>query len=172
MYVDMEYNGQVLTWKGAGDFKATSGLPGFQAPGNSCLRDKGPMPEGIYRVLIANRGTASDDGTGQCNLQPGSGIQSIPRGADAGACEPFWANWGNNRARLEPADAPTRHACSPARGGFYLHDSTKGYSHGCIEIEPRFFPLLRARARHAPRGYFVLKVKYVRGRPTYGGTRA
>jgi hypothetical protein len=171
MHVDMEYDGQVLKWIGAGDFKATSGLPGYQLPDNSCLKDKGPTPEGIYKVLVANGGKATDDGTGQCSLLPGWGLQAIPRGAAAGPCEPFWANWGNNRARLEPADARTRHGCLPERSGFYLHDSTKGYIHGCIEVEPRFFPLLRTRARLVPRGYFLLRVRYVQGRPTNGGTR-
>jgi hypothetical protein len=58
------------------------------------------------------------------------------------------------------------------RGGFYLHDSTKGYSHGCIEVEPSFLSILRARAANATRGYFLLKVTYVADRATNGGTRA
>lgn len=172
MIVDMEFDGQVLTWNGSGKFKATTGLPGYQFPKNHCLKDSGPIPEGVYRVLVTDRGAAKDDGTGQCNLSPGWGIQTIPRGADAGSCEVYWANWGRNRARLEPADIKTRHACTPVRGGFYLHDSTKGYSHGCIEVEPRFFAILRSRAKGSLRGYFILKVKYVIGIITNGGTRA
>jgi hypothetical protein len=171
MHVDMEFNGQLLTWSGSGRFKATTGLPGYQTPAEKCTKNKGPTPEGLHKVLVKDQGAAADDGTGQCNLAAGSGVQTIPRGAAAGACEPYWANWGANRARLEAADAQTKHACSPSRDGFYLHDSTKGYSHNCIEVEPSFFTFLRARAKTTARGYFVLKVKYVAGRPTNGGTR-
>ena len=44
-----------------------------------------------------------------------------------------WANWGNNRVRFEPADVITKNKCKTNRGEFYLHDSVKIYSHGCIE---------------------------------------
>jgi hypothetical protein len=172
MLADMEFDGQVLSWKGSGTFKATTGLPGYQVPAEQCTKNKGPTPEAMYKVLITEKGAAADDGTGFCNLAPGWGVQTIPRGAKAGSCDPYWANWGYNRARLEPADAHTRHACFPRRDGFYLHDSAKGYSHGCIEVEPTFFATLRLRAGTAKRGYFLLKVKYVPGRPTNGGTRA
>jgi hypothetical protein len=81
------------------------------------------------------------------------------------------ANWGRNRSRLEPADIKTRHACMPIRSGFYLHDSTKGFSHGCIEVEGRFFTVLRSRVPSHSRAYFILKVKYAARRATNGGTR-
>ena len=39
--------------------------------------------------------------------------QTIPRGANAGLCEPYWANWGKNRARLEAADNTTKNTAPP-----------------------------------------------------------
>lgn len=164
MLVDMEFDGQVLIWNRSGRFKATTGLPDYQRPKEQCANNGGPIPEGFYKVFATDLGTAKDDGTGFCNLAPAWGIQKIPRDAAAGGCEAYWANWGRNRTRLEPADIKTRNACSPSRGGFYLHDSTKGYSHGCIEAEPMFFTVLRSRATSVHRGYFILKVKYVAGR--------
>lgn len=172
MIPDMEFDGQKLTWNGSGSFKATTGLPGFQMPENQCIKDSGPIPEGMYKVLVTDRGAAKDDGAGRCNLSPGWGVQTIPRGAAAGSCEAYWANWGQNRARMEPADTQTRIACNPVRSGFYLHDSTKGFSHGCIEVEHRFFPILRSKAKSSSRSYFILKVNYVPARVTNGGTRA
>ncbi|WP_227814809.1 hypothetical protein [Nitrogeniibacter aestuarii] len=171
MHADMSFNGQRLEWSGSGTFKATTGMVGFQMPNHQCVPEFGPIPQGVYKVYVADRGIAQSDKDGRCSLSPAWGIQSIPRGEAAGNCEQFWMNWGHNRARLEPADGETRNACSPVRGGFYLHDSTKGYSHGCIEVEPGFFPVLRARAAGATKGYFLLKVKYVADRPTNGGTR-
>ncbi|WP_082993777.1 tlde1 domain-containing protein [Bordetella bronchialis] len=169
---DMFYDGQVLDWPGHGKFRASSGLPGHQMPDRYCAGDSGPIPPGYYKIMLADRGPAQDDGRHACALKPAWGMQSIPRGTAAGECEPYWANWGWNRARMEPADEATRHRCTPARGGFYLHDSIKGYSHGCIEVEGRIFPLLRTYSRGSHRDSMILLVRYVAGRSTYGGTRA
>lgn len=168
---DMFYDGQVLHWPGHGKFRATSGMRGSQIPSESCTPDAGPVPPGLYKIFLADQGVAKDDGRGACALQPAWGIQTIPRGTAAGACEPYWANWGVNRARMEPADTATRNRCSPVRGGFYLHDSTKGFSHGCIEVDGRIFPLLRTYARGGRgRSTMIIKVEYVAGRATNGGT--
>ena len=37
---------------------------------------------------------------------------------------------------------------------FYLHDSGKGYTHGCVEVEAQFFEVLRhaAMTMHSPHG--------------------
>ena len=172
MIYDMEYDGQNVTWKGRGIFKATSGLPGFQKPSSQCITDSGPVPEGFYKIFLSNQGIAQDDGTGHCVLKPAWGIQQIRRGKDAGTCEPYWANWGDNRVRMEPADIPTKVKCAPiSRGGFYMHDSRKGFSHGCIEVESRIFSLMRNYNKTTKKTKLVLKVTYAKGRPTNGGTK-
>jgi hypothetical protein len=73
---------------------------------------------------------------------------------------------------MEPADVKKRQACDPRRGGFYLHDSVKGYSHGCIEVEGLFFESLRKFAGGTRQSHMVLRVKYAPDRVTNGGTRA
>ncbi len=50
------------------------------------------------------------------------------------------------------------------------HDSTKGYSHGCIEIEQRFFNILRVYLKSKKNKRRLLKVKYTPGLKTEGGT--
>ena len=172
MIHEMEYNGQSIEWKGRGIFKATSGLPGSQMPINQCKPDDGPIPEGIYKVFIGDYDTAKDDGRGICALKPAWGIQKIPRGNAAGNCDPYWANWGENRARMEPADQITKNKCKPVmRAGFYMHDSTKGYSHGCIEVETRIFDALRTYNKTTKKNSVLIKVKYIQGRGTNGGTK-
>ena len=168
---DMTFDGQVLK-QGVLKFKATSGLPGYQFPKHQCVKENGPIPKGYYKVFLANRGTAKSNGGDECQLSPAWGIEKIPRGAEAGKCEDNWANWGNNRVRLEPADVETQRACTPVRGGFYIHDSMKGYSHGCIEVEQSFFIHLKSFARTNVTGFCILQVKYVAGKSTNGGTRA
>lgn len=166
---DMLYDGTVLNWAGKGKFKATSGMPGHQVPADQCLPEAGPVPEGLYRVPLINGTAARDDGAGICRLEPSWRVESIPRGAAAGLCEPYWANWGHNRVRIEPADTATRTKCSPARSGFYLHDSIKGFSHGCIEVETTFFGVLRAVMKQGTQR-LTLRIKYSGG-TTNGGTK-
>jgi hypothetical protein len=176
-HFDLHYDGRVLHWKGNGTFKATSGLLGHQDPAQQCIGDAGPIPEGSYYLLLHEDTDRAAANMEQCRLFAASYLQSIPRGQEAGDCEAVWANWGTNRIRLLPADPETLRACKPRRNGFYLHDSTKGFSHGCIEIEGRFFSALRARiqsdrrARSAhPDARLYLLVKYLPGRITNGGT--
>jgi hypothetical protein len=73
---------------------------------------------------------------------------------------------------MEPADNETKKSCSPVtRGGFYLHDSTKGYSHGCIEVDTKIFKYLRDYHSSTKKQYVIFKVKYLPGRATNGGTK-
>ena len=164
------FDGTTLTWKGKGIFKATSGMTHFQMPKNQCIPDRGPVPEGNYYIPLIKGDYAKDDGNGICQLKPSWQIEKIPRGSKAGACEPFWANWGNNRVRFEPSDVGTKNKCKPSRSGFYLHDSTKGFSHGCIEVEESFFNSLRGYIKSNRNKKLLLNIKYTPGIQTNGGT--
>ena len=180
----------MLKWLPRGTiYKATSGLIekdssgqiiDYRAPSEQCTRNAGPIPEGKYylKLRIARPKYARDDGTRRCNLRPAGAIQRIPRKGDptrgpkrseAGKCEPFWANWGWHRIRLEPANTKTANACRPRRGGFYLHDSSKGYTHGCIEVEGAFFTKLIKFAKTSKQSRMVVTVAY-KTSITYGGT--
>jgi len=173
MKIALTYDGQFVKWNDRGLlFKATSGMPAHQIPGEQCTPDAGPVPEGIYKVYIADHGLAKDDGRGICALKPSWGVQEIPRGAKAGHCESYWANWGKNRARMEPADEVTKKSRAPINpGGFYLHDSTKGYSHGCIEVDTLIFNHLRKLYISSKKQTILISVKYISARSTNGGTK-
>jgi hypothetical protein len=171
----LEYDGTQLHWRNprdgsrAASYRASSGLPGHQVPREHCVKDMGPVPDGTYRVFLSrDTKPAEFESDSSCTLKPGRGLQYIPRG---GACEPYTSNWGNNRARSEAADERTKHACAPERDGFYLHDSTKGYSHGCIEVDPAFFNRFYFYRLVATTRHVTLKVKYTQP-TTNGGTLA
>ncbi|MHB8137726.1 MAG: tlde1 domain-containing protein [Smithellaceae bacterium] len=176
---DMLYDGQTLKWTGNGSFKATSGFrndytkENYQDPSYQCTPEKGPVPEGNYYIPVIEGKYAKDDGKGICRLNPSWHIEKIPRGEMAGPmCEPAWANWGFNRVRFVAADQATKNVCQPTmRDGFYLHDSTKGFSHGCIEVEGKFFNILRAYIKKSDDKRLKLKIQYVPGRSTNGGTK-
>lgn len=73
---------------------------------------------------------------------------------------------------MEPADIATKMKCKPiARGGFYLHDSAKGYSYGCIEVEEKIFPILRNYNKAHKKNTIIILVTYSQGVSTNGGTK-
>ena len=53
----------------------------------------------------------------------------------------------------------------------YLHDSIKCFSHGCIEIEQKFFKDLRAFLKTTKKKSIKLKIKYTPGVATNGGMK-
>jgi hypothetical protein len=174
-FEDMLYDGDELDWYGVSVYRATSGLPGSQSADKQTVKDNGPVPEGNYSLVLKESGTARVVNIAKNQLDTREGIESLVDmpGPDGRLYES--AAWGTNRVRLRiiRIDNPrARH-----RNGFYLHDSTKGYSHGCIEVEPRFFVRLRQMAvdeSAKPRGrkHLYLRVKYPTAtESTYGGTK-
>lgn len=182
---DLVYDGTTLSWPARGKkWKATSGMPASSSSKKIDHRNEkyqhvknlGPLPEGRYSLSLIDYGLASEK-PGWCKLNPHGGIQHIPRlatGTTDTECEPTYANWGWSRVRLEPSG--TNHKAKKfGRAGFYIHDSSKGYSHGCIETESGFFSELRAesRARKKAKRTLILRLNviYKDGQTTYGGTK-
>jgi len=173
-HYDLLYDGPRLQWPGQGIFRASSGLPGRQSSVLQCDPIGGPIPEGSYFFLLREDTTVPAP-TADCHIDPSWTIQRIPSGQAAGECAPYWAAWGKNRVRLNRAGRLPPD-CRVPRDGFYLHDSGKGYTHGCIEVEPRFFEVLRhmVATMNSPHGKrrdrLNLLVKYMSGQTTNGGT--
>ncbi|HTN76402.1 MAG TPA: tlde1 domain-containing protein [Pirellulaceae bacterium] len=150
----MKFTGQQLVWDGVGAWNATSGMPGHQNSLEQHLSDKGPIPEGEYYVPLALGGNAKvttykkkpDGSISEAKLDTRAAIESLQCIAMPGSPTEvlIFENWGSNRVRLQKVKVKHRKAAH--RDGFYLHDSTKGFSHGCIEIDTSFFSSLRAYA--------------------------
>ncbi|HVO63643.1 MAG TPA: RHS repeat-associated core domain-containing protein, partial [Terriglobales bacterium] len=135
----LEYTGQTLTvWPGKYkdrghapllQCRASSGLPGHQSPSEQNSPDTGPVHEGHYWINLAldpHRWAGFYQPTNE--LAAAYGVQRIrPEYTLSDGRIGYPTGWGTWRARLEPRDAST------ARHNFYLHNSTKGYTHGCIE---------------------------------------
>ena len=142
----IEYTGQSLSWY-AGEpgnratlvipkCAATSGLTNYQEPRLANVRDAGPVPAGWYTVDLRPDPwrVATIGPTGKLNSNVG--IQRIPRlGNDGLPLRDIPGLWGSWRARLQ-ADKPT------GRDNFYLHDSHKGETSGCIETCTELFQQL------------------------------
>jgi hypothetical protein len=170
---DMTYNGTFLDWEGHGTFKATSGLRGHQTAAEQSHTDEGPIPEGLYSFPLLIAKDATMIGPGQLDRR--EGVEHLPDTFQYGGRTYQNQAWGPDRVRLTVVhiDDPRNRK----RGGFYLHDSTKGYSHGCIEVDPLFFRRLREFVKMSPRRRggrtrLYVKVKYPSPTgSTYGGTR-
>ncbi|OXA75356.1 hypothetical protein B0A58_08860 [Flavobacterium branchiophilum NBRC 15030 = ATCC 35035] len=139
------YDGDEIVWyDGKGNvidrFSATSGLPGYQNSSMQNVPDAGPIPEGNYSVnlsLSPNRNVNINSSTGE--TLPGSGIQQIPSSYTTTSGKTYsYPGWGTVRASLSPSSGTKTFG----RSSIYLHDSHKGFSHGCIEVGKRFFPKL------------------------------
>ena len=187
---DLLYDGTHLIWETQCgiSYKATSGFidqfkvsTDFRKPDKQGLPDLGPIPEGKYRMPLALGGdtqllAASPD----LVFEKKDAIQNLPTNVHFGhgAQKQFFSHffaWGCHRVPLErQGDNPT------GRKDFYIHDSIKGQTKGCIEVEHRFFVDLIAYAKSqqhvAGKKFLVLKVDYSAQRKlgdkatTYGGT--
>ena len=190
----LEYNGTELIWYQKGLLATQDKYPRYIFRGTSGFFDKdfgdlrysqyqnglinghkdpkgksypGPLPTGNYHINLVNNGTAGivpDPENGGLKLESKEGIQNIPS-----EFTPFgngyydWqASWGKKRARLEPEAGNQMFG----RGGFYIHDSSKGFTHGCIETESAIFILLTNYMRQ--NGSIDVRVNYT-GASTFGG---
>lgn len=168
----MEYTGQTLTWYagGTGDRSkptkvcpATSGLPGWQDPSFQDQSDQGPVPEGLYRIDLTPdpyRIARHSASSGEMLASPQGGIEQIPGPTGGWA----WPGWGSWRARLGPVSVPNAFG----RSNFYLHDSRKGYTHGCVETCSNLLADL-IDYRTAGNKNIDVRIRYT-GRSTQGAT--
>jgi len=136
---DLIYTGKWLVWvrslpaqlstTGPHFFAATSGLVGHQVAREKCNKDHGPLPEATYTLSASiDRQQATvqmANDMGERSITNGrEGIQFLRIGGNG----PVDVPWGTMRVKLSPKGD----VCG--RSGFYLHNSHKGYSHGCIEV--------------------------------------
>lgn len=170
---DLIYYGKKLVWrkslppsvekKGQVVFDATSGF--MQVASAQTLKDSGPIPEGVYRFKAQfdplQHTVAQANAMGDKSVTNGrDGLQVLPMGGNG----PTQPQWGTYRVKLTPVSAIKANN----RDGFYLHNSYKGYTHGCIEVgdsddKSKFFDLLveYANSKKAQKKPFLLlKVIY------------
>jgi hypothetical protein len=197
-HYDVLYNGTILEWFGHNKYKASSGIKGaaedrdkpgyYQNASHQTESDAGPIPEGVYSFSLGLVGSAQMSVVkGKPVLDTRQGIEdlshiAVPRAlavqAGVGFVDLTNGDWGAHRVRLTRVRIDVPEAAH--RDGFYLHDSHKGFSHGCIEVDRSFFTDLiafaqgeakKTRAGKAGKHRLVLRVKYPSSTAsTYGGT--
>jgi hypothetical protein len=178
---DMSYDGKILKW-GSKTYAASSGMAKWPDPILGPDTDYrfakyqdskgGPVPEGNYILHVFLNGTAGLTKLGldaEVAATEKGGIQNIPKVKFEGR-EYSFPDWGTRRIRIHKGPGNTT-----KRNNFYLHDSAKGYSHGCIEVVGKFFDDLRndlVNMRSGKRYDLTLNVKYASPESsTNGGTK-
>lgn len=169
---DLVYSGKYLYWRrelpqGVANaypvlFAATSGLMNHQYASQQSNKGHGPVPEGLYAVATSidpaqNSVDAANKRGDMAFANPDPRIQFLPVGGSG----PTNENWGTLRVQLVPIAGNMYY-----RNGFYLHNSEKGFSHGCIECGKTrdgvdFFSTLLAYAKESHRKpRLIIRVKY------------
>ncbi len=99
----------------------------------------GPLPEGDYSIDLSLDPNRQTEISSNGETIPGKGIQKITY-IKGGKEYVRYPDWGSQRAKL---DANSSTKLGGRDGNFYFHNSSKGYTHGCIETETGFFTLLK-----------------------------
>lgn len=160
----IEYTGMTLNWYGGnvGDRSkilssgnAASGNMRSQSSSNCSKKDVGPIPPGEYSIDLEpdpNR-VVKGIGTG---TTPGRGIEKFPADyyTSSGTLVTF-RDWGTWRAALKPSSSNKM----MGRDNFYLHDSKKGFTKGCIESPSNMYEKL-VNYRNAGNKMIAVLVNY------------
>jgi len=153
------YSGQVgdKNTKLLATFKATSGYVGKDVNGKEWNLQKakfqdvkggGPTPAGNYHINLKpepDRVAKADSKTGELKKNPDGGIEKIPSFVENPNKPGYgWSylEWGKNRAHLEPDNVTGASNKQRDNNSYYFHDSEKGYTHGCTEVQTEFFDKL------------------------------
>lgn len=164
-------------------FKASSGrenvmfTDGSTANGQVASAQKyknyGPTVEGKYKLdlsLDPERKAQLKKG----EVVRGEGIESLEGMTDPDEPGKTFAapNWGKRRVRMIPINVKQPDESRPRDlNSFYFHDSEKGYSAGCTEVESGFFDVLM-KAREEGETSILVRVRYPSpNHKTNGGTK-
>ena len=112
------------------------------------VRNGGPTPEGRYHINLIpdpSRIAETDLKTGELKRNLDGGIEKIPESVD-NPNNPgrvwHYPDWGENRAYLAPDVVTGAKDSERDNKSYYFHDSQKGYTHGCTEVEKGLFDKL------------------------------
>jgi hypothetical protein len=142
------FNGKHLFWLRNGQvyqtWPAVSGRPGYQTKISQSLKDKGPIPEGIWNVRHRRYQVMPSRNWIQKVLAE-LGMTAWPGGESA---------WGRQRVWLEPSKKTQTYG----RSGFSIHGGDTPGSAGCIDLVGKMPDFAATFVAHADD--LKLSVKY------------
>lgn len=176
--------GNKISWYGGdtGDksnlvrtFKATSGALGHQVASEQNKRDQGPTPDGKYSINLKPEPDRKAEiaSNGQLKRSTEGGIENLEGMKMDGDNENLYTSedWGDNRAKLDAEEVTGATSGERDNNSYYFHDSEKGYTHGCTEVETGLFDQLKDY-RSQGNGKIDVIIQYpAEDHKTNGGTK-
>ena len=144
-------NDEIMVFNATSGFMNEKNNRNYQSAEYQTFENAGPTPEGLYHVNLkpdpsrhAGR-YQNADGTFDYKKSPDGGIEqlSYDEPNDQGEMV-HWSSsdWGEQRAALTPDEVTGATNSQRDNNSYYFHDSHKGYTHGCIEVESSLFNML------------------------------
>ena len=121
------------------------GFNDYQEAKYQNLRDKGPTPEGSYYInlKVDPEREVRMNSNKQFLKSPEGGIESLVFTNPDTGMRSYYPAWGKNRASLTPVKVTGAKNSERDNNSYYFHDSEKGYTHGCTEVETSLFTQLK-----------------------------
>lgn len=142
-------------------------IESYQKAEYQFLENLGPTPEGVYEINLEPSPTRHAKIIGNQYIPNNLGGIEMTEYEENGIRYSS-SDWGHFRARLTPISVNRK--IKRNIKSFYLHDSKKGYTHGCIEVESLLFDFLINYRED--KSSIKLKVQYPSlNHITNGGTR-
>ena len=138
-------------------FKATSGnivdrIDGgknnYQEARFQNKKDRGPTPEGNYHINLVpdpdrQVETFMNNGYVDFKKREEGGIETLTFPNPTTGELSYNPAWGMHRAALTPDNVVGAKDTERDNSSYYFHDSTKGYTHGCTEVDTELFNHLK-----------------------------
>ena len=112
------------------------------------IKDKGPTPEGDYHINLEpdpdrQVETFWNNGNIDFKKREEGGIETLTFPNPTTGTLSYSPAWGMHRAALTPDNVTGAKDSERDNSSYYFHDSTKGYTHGCTEVDTELFSQLK-----------------------------
>ena len=162
------------------EYKSTSGYANefygedFRNSKYQHIPNLGPTVEGKYQLKLGDGSIKKAKTHKGALIRANDGIESLTE-IDSVDNDAILQSWGEKRIRMQkvdvkqPVDNESGEISERDLDSFYFHDSKKGHTSGCHEIESQFFDDLQEHSKKGNKKIEV-KVEYKANQSTYGGT--
>ena len=171
---------EIMVYNATSGYKDEDQNIDFQSAGYQSFENMGPTPEGIYHINLKPDSSRhakiyqKSNGSMDYIKSRDGGIEQLSYDAvdEQGQMMHYYSpSWGNQRAALTPDKVTGATNSQRKNDSYYFHDSQKGYTHGCVEVESGLFNML-VLYREAGNNSISVQIQYPDSKhKTNGGTK-
>ena len=171
---------EIMVYNATSGYKDEDQNIDFQSAEYQSFENMGPTPEGIYHINLKPDPSRhakiyqKSNGSMDYIKSRDGGIEQLSYDAvdEQGQMMHYYSpSWGNQRAALTPDKVTGATNSQRKNDSYYFHDSQKGYTHGCVEVESGLFNML-VLYREAGNNSISVQIQYPDSKhKTNGGTK-